>query len=100
MRPRGKGFSLHVYISTLFLALLFGFATVAIGVQYISTRSMLLSSATDLFQRIGQASKSEIEGITGPAQLTARLVSRSRLMVANGPSERLPFIPLLMQAIE
>ena len=100
MWSRGKGFSLHVYISTLFLALLFGFAAVAIGVQYTSTKSMLLSSAGELFQRIGQAAKSEIEGITEPAQLTARLLSRSRLMAASEASDRLTFVPLLIQAME
>src|SRR3954467_953147 len=94
MRSRGKGFSLHVYISTLFLALLFGFAAVAIGVQYIRTKSMLLSSAAELFQRIGQSAKSGIEDITGPAQLTARLLSRTRLMAANGAADRLGFVPL------
>jgi HD-GYP domain-containing protein (c-di-GMP phosphodiesterase class II) len=100
MRPGGKRFSLHIYISTLFLALLFGFAAVAIGVQYTRTKSMLLSSAAELFQRIGQAAKSEIEGITKPAQLTARLLSRSRLMAASSTSERLAFVPLLIQAID
>jgi len=100
MRPSGKGFSLHVYISTLFLALLFGFAAVAIGVQYTRTKSMLLFSAAELFQRIGQAAKSQIEGISEPAQLTARLLSRSRLVAASGASERLGFVPFLIQAIE
>jgi HD-GYP domain-containing protein (c-di-GMP phosphodiesterase class II) len=100
MRSRGKGFSLHVYISTLFLALLFGFAAVAIGVQYTRTKSMLLSSAAELFQRIGQSAKSEIEGITEPAQLTARLLSRTRLMATHDANDRLGFVPLLIQAIE
>jgi HD-GYP domain-containing protein (c-di-GMP phosphodiesterase class II) len=91
--------SLHAYISALFLALLFAFAAVAIGVQYTRTKSMLLSSATELSQRIGQQVKSEVEGIGTPARLTAQLLSRSGIVLASDTEARLTFVPLMIQAL-
>jgi HD-GYP domain-containing protein (c-di-GMP phosphodiesterase class II) len=90
---------LYACIATLFLALLFGFAAVTITTQSVQTRSMLLVSAGQLFERIGQQTRQALGGISDPAILTVRLMSKSNLVSAATEADRLPYVPLLMEAL-
>jgi hypothetical protein len=99
MRPNPKGFSLYAYIATLFVALLFAFAAITITAQYIQTKNMLLVSAGALFERIGEQTRQGLGRITEPAILSARLLSRSYLVMAHTEDTRFATSRIMIEAL-
>jgi HD-GYP domain-containing protein (c-di-GMP phosphodiesterase class II) len=96
---RLRKISLHVYVSSLFLALLFGFAAVIITVQFVQTRDMLLVSAAQIFDRIGQQTGLALSERGSPARISVRLLAHSSLAVATKESERMARASLMAEAL-
>ncbi|MEO5797577.1 MAG: HD domain-containing phosphohydrolase [Rhodoferax sp.] len=99
MPYRPRKVSLHVYVSSLFLALLFAFASIIVTTQYIQTRNMLLASAAQIFERIGQQTSLALNARSGPAAMMARLLSSTRLVMAASESDRLTFVQLMADSL-
>ncbi|QEX21814.1 phosphodiesterase [Hypericibacter adhaerens] len=97
---RKRTFRLHIYIATLFLALLVAFAAISIATQHYLSRGMMLSSAETLFNRIGQEVKQSIAAIYQPARSAAELLSRSSLIDANTLDKRLVRLPLMAAVLQ
>ncbi len=100
MVARTRQFPLHVYIATLFLALLIGFAAVSILTQYRETRAMLLSAGADLFASIAAQVHGALDAGYGRATLAVGLLAHSSLPEDKDLDQRLERIGLLVGTLK
>lgn len=95
-----RRFQLHIYIAVLFLGLLFAFAVTNISLQYIKTRSMMLSVASELFKHIDGEIRGAISTRYDVSILAANLYSESAVMNATTLAERMTRLPSVLQYME
>ncbi|MCL2345158.1 MAG: hypothetical protein FWC58_04835 [Desulfobulbus sp.] len=94
-----RRFPLHVHISALFL-LLFLMVGGLIGILGYSTASNILKDTADeMNRRIGREAESALVNLLAPAEMAARLFSRSRLTAATTLEQRLLILPLMREAL-
>ncbi len=99
LRPPRK-FELHVYIATLFLTLMVGFAAINITMQYLQTRQMMLSASTTLFGHIDRETRSAIASRYDGAIFAADMLAGTDLALASSLADRLKSLPVLVQALQ
>jgi len=95
-----RKFELHVYIATLFLALMAVFAVTNITMQYLQTRQMMLSASTTLFGHIDREISAAIAGRYDGAIFAADMLADTGLAEASSLAERLKSLPVLVQALQ
>src|SRR5262245_53802150 len=96
----GRRFELHIYIATLFLTLMVGFATVNITMQYLQTRQMMLSASSTLFSHIDRETRAAISSRYDGAIFAADMLAETGLAKATSLPERLKSLPILVQALQ
>lgn len=94
-----RRFPLHVHISTLFLLLILVLGSLVGVLGYSAASKILKSSASEMNSRIGRETESALVNLLAPAEMAARLLSRSDLAAAATLEQRLASLPLMREAL-
>lgn len=95
-----RHYRLHIYISTLFLALIIALAGVIITMQDRETRQMMLGVAASLFSHVNGETSKAIESRYEGAIFAADILAQSYLAEARTLPDRLKRLGLLVQVLK
>jgi hypothetical protein len=94
-----RRFALHIYIASIFLTVIVAFAGITVTTQYLQTREMMLSAASQLFDHIKNEMASAIVNRYDTSTFAVDLLAQTVLTNATTPDERMRRLPILVQAL-
>src|SRR5215469_17709894 len=97
MRPVHKGYRLHVYIATLFLALIVLYALADLTLEYFKTRQMALNSSEKRTALIQGEVSWAIKYRYDRAKLATDMLASSLVNKENNLVDRLQYLLIFVQ---
>ncbi len=92
--------TMHLHLSTLFVAIFIVVAIVTGAQRIRSTAIMLDTAATDLLRVVIREANDHLERVIEAATLAATMLSRTPLATRQSEAERLPDLPLMQEALK
>ena len=92
--------TMHLHLSTLFVAIFIVVAVVTGAQRIRSTAIMLDTAATDLLRVVIREANDHLERVIEAATLAATMLSRTPLATRQSEAERLPDLPLMQEALK
>ena len=95
-----RQYPLHIHISTLFLALITLIGVLLLGVGYMTSKSLIQSTAQDLTLRIARETTVELQSVLKPVEIAVNALSFDRLTAAGSLSQRMARLGLVRSLLE
>ena len=90
---------LHIYIATLFIALILLLGGAVIWNNYTETTRLMLRTADERFERIADKAARQLQVLAAPVAIAVDLLTLQRLTLATSLTERLESLGYLREAL-
>lgn len=99
-RQQGRLYPLHIHIAFLFTLLIFVACSVIGWFNYHQSRQIILTAASDVFERTARQTADDLQGLYGPLETLVELLVHHPLADAPDLAARLQYLPMLHEVLQ